>query len=374
MKKLGFGMMRLPLLDVNDQTAIDFEQVNKMVDYYLEKGFIYFDTAYMYHNYTSELAVKKCLVERHPRDSYLLADKLPTFYLKEEADNERIFNEQLNKCGVEYFDYYLLHCLNTGNVEICNKCNSFEFARKLKEDGRVKNIGFSFHDTADVLDSILSSHKFFDFVQLQINYLDWENPDIQSRLCYEVAVKHGVDIIVMEPVKGGKLANVPVPAAELMKGYNPNSSIASWAVRYAASLDNVIMVLSGMSNLSQLEDNISYMIDFKPITKGEQEVINKATLVINAADLIACTSCKYCVEGCPMNIAIPDYFTLFNTVKEKGKIKAYASAKADFDSLANEYGLPSACISCRQCETACPQHLRIVEHLGNVSKMFEDKK
>ena len=374
MKKLGFGMMRLPLLDVNDQTAIDFEQVNKMVDRYLEMGFNYFDTAYMYHNYTSELAVKKCLVERHPRESYLLADKLPTFFLKEEADNERIFNEQLSKCGVEYFDYYLLHCLNVGNVETCNKCNSFEFAKSLKDNGRVKNIGFSFHDTAEVLDRILSEHKFFDFVQLQINYLDWENPDIQSRLCYEVAVKHGVDVIVMEPVKGGKLANVPVAAAELMKNFNPDASIASWSVRYAASLDKVIMVLSGMSNLSQLEDNTNYMVDFNPITKEEQEIINKATVIINAADLIACTSCKYCVEGCPMNIAIPDYFTLFNTVKEKGKINAYAGAKADFDSLANEYGLPSSCISCRQCETACPQHLRIVEHLGSVAKMFEDKK
>lgn len=374
MKKLGFGMMRLPLLDINDGTSIDFEQVNKMVDHYLEKGFIYFDTAYMYHNYTSELAVKRCLVERHPRDAYLLADKLPTMFLKEEADNERIFNEQLAKCGVEYFDYYLLHCLNVGNVQNAEKCNSFEFAKSLKENGRVKNIGFSFHDTAAVLDDILTKYPFFDFVQLQINYLDWENPDIQSKLCYEVATKHGKKIIVMEPVKGGKLANVPVEAAEVMKGYNPDASIASWAIRYVASLENVFMVLSGMSSLEQLMDNTSYMESFSPVTLKEHEIIAKATAIINKADLIACTSCKYCVEGCPMNISIPEYFTLYNSVKEKGRIKGYARAKADFDSIASEYGIPSSCIKCRQCENACPQHLKIVDYLALVAKMFEDKK
>lgn len=371
MKKLGFGMMRLPLLDINDPTSINYEEVNKMVDAFIDRGFTYFDTAYMYHNYKSEICVRECLVKRYDRNKYLLADKLPTFYLKTKEDNQRIFDEQLEKCGVEYFDYYLLHCLNVKNLQISEECDSFNFIKELKEKGKAKKIGFSFHDTHEVLDQILTKYDFFDFVQLQLNYLDWENPDVQSRLCYEVAKKHNMKIIVMESIKGGKLANVPADAEKLMKDYDKDASIASWAMRYVASIDETITCLSGMSNYEQLIDNITYMDDFKKLNQEEYQIINKVTDILNNNEIIACTDCKYCVEGCPKKIAIPEYFKLYNVVKEKGRRLEYDNQKKKFDELAANYSLPSVCIGCKKCELHCPQHLKITEHLTNVSKMFE---
>lgn len=370
MKKLGFGCMRLPILDANDHKSFDKEQIFKMVDNYMEKGFTYFDTAYMYHAGASEGMTKEAVVDRYPRDSFQLATKLPTMMLKEAEDLPRIFNEQLERCGVEYFDYYLLHCLTKDNYEICKKLDAFEFALQKKKEGFIKKLGFSFHDNAELLDEILTAHPETEFVQLQINYLDWENESVQSRKCYEVALKHGKDIIVMEPVRGGALANVPKRAEVLFKDREPDMSVASWAVRFAASLDNVIMVLSGMSNLEQLNDNIGYMDDFKALTRDEVDLCFKVADVINSTISVPCTACRYCVDDCPMSIAIPEYFAILNA-QQQGDDETAVIKKKEYDELTDKYGKASACIGCKQCEEHCPQHIDITKFLGIIAEKFE---
>ncbi|MBP1544303.1 MAG: aldo/keto reductase [Oscillospiraceae bacterium] len=364
MKNLGFGLMRLPLLDGSDQKNFDKKQVCEMVDSFLAQGFTYFDTAYMYHDGYSERLVKEVLVQRHNRDSYLLATKLPTMMLKEVGDMERIFNEQLDRTGAEYFDYYLLHCLNKDNYATCNRLGAFDFVMQKKADGIVKKIGFSYHDNAELLDEILTAHPEMEFVQLQINYLDWEDNGVQSRKCYEVARKHGKDIIVMEPVKGGKLADLPKSAEDLLKEKEPGLSAASWAVRFAASCEGVIMVLSGMSNMQQLTDNTSYMSDFRQLTDEEKKLCFKAADIINSAGSVPCTACRYCVEGCPMNIPIPEYFSLFNGERND-------EAKAKYAGLAEKGSKASDCIVCGQCEGHCPQHIKIIERLKDVAAALE---
>ena len=266
MRKLGFGCMRLPLAEAGNFKAVDIAEVERMVDTFLERGFTYFDTAYMYHDFHSECVVREALVERHPRSSFTLATKLPTMFLKAEGDQERIFAEQLSKCGVDYFDYYLLHNLNTANYRTVERFDSFAFAARMKAEGRIRHVGFSFHDSAELLDEILAAHPETEFVQLQINYLDWDNESIQSRMCYEVARPHGKQVEVMEPVKGGALARVPDEAERLYRDLRPDLPPASWAIRYAASLDDVMMVLSGMSSLEQLLDNTSYIQSFEPLS------------------------------------------------------------------------------------------------------------
>lgn len=369
-KKLGFGFMRLPLTDDKDQSSIDFEHVNKMVDAFIEEGFTYFDTAYMYHNFKSEGVLKKSLVDRYPREAYTIADKMPTFFLKKEEDLERIFNEQLENVGVEYFDYYLLHCLDTNNYETAQKFNAFDFILKKKAEGKIKQIGFSFHDKAQLLDEILTAHPEVDFVQIQLNYIDWETENIQSRKCYEVCTKHNKPVIVMEPVKGGTLADIPEKPEKLFKDYAPNMSVASWAIRYAASFDNVIMVLSGMSTLQQLEDNTLYMKDFKALNKEEYDIVNKAVTIINEGIEVPCTSCEYCVEGCPKKIAIPTYFTLYNNEK-KGLNKGGVKPIDYYKNYSKEFGKASDCIECGKCEKSCPQHIEIVDSLKKVACTFE---
>lgn len=368
MKKLGFGCMRLPLLNGSDQTSFDKEQICQMVDAFIERGFTYFDTAYMYHEYQSENMVREALVKRHSRDSFTLATKLPTMFLKEKEDMERIFSEQLQKCGVEYFDYYLLHCLNVENYEISTRLDAFEFVSQKKREGKVKFIGFSFHDSAKLLDEILTAHPEMDFVQLQINYLDWEDEGVQSRKCYEVARKHGKQIIVMEPVKGGALANVPPKAEKLLKQANSELSVASWAVRYVASLEGVICVLSGMSNMQQLIDNTSYMCDFKPFEEADTKLVMQVADIINSATAIPCTGCRYCVEGCPMSILIPDLFALYNAHMQGND---NPNGKC-YSSLTEVNGKASDCISCKQCEEHCPQHINITEKLVKVASEFEN--
>ncbi len=371
MKKLGFGLMRLPLIDENDAASIDFEQTNKMVDEFLKRGFTYFDTAWMYCGFKSEDAVKEILVKRHPRDSFTIATKLHSRFIKNAGSRDEIFNTQLEKTGAGYFDYYLLHGIGNQSYEIYKKYDCFNWLAEKKKSGLVKNIGFSFHDDAELLDRILTEHPEMEFVQLQINYLDWESEGVQSKKCYEVATKHKKPVIVMEPVKGGTLAKVPDNVEKLFKSYNPDASVPSWAIRFAASLENVFMVLSGMSNLDQLTDNASNMENLVPLSDTERKVIKTATDMLNSAIEISCTGCEYCVDGCPKNIAIPKYFSLYNADKQEIAEKLWTPQGEYYDNLTERFGKASDCISCGQCEKVCPQHLPIVESLKKVAKRFE---
>ncbi len=346
MKKLGFGLMRLPRLDPEKQEAIDLPQFEAMTDRFLARGYTYFDTAYMYHNGESERAVKKVLTGRIDREKYLLASKLPTMKLEKEEDMERIFNEQREKCGVEYFDYYLLHCLNTRNYEIATRLGAFDFVLQKKAEGKVKKFGFSFHDTAEVLDKILTEHPEVEFVQLQINYLDWESPTVQSRLCYEVARKHGKDIIIMEPIRGGSLVNLPAEAKALQQSFDPNRTPAEWALQFAATLPGVIMVLSGMSNLDQLTENTEFFANLPELTAEEKEMLFRCADIINKSVAVSCTGCEYCTADCPKQIPIPQWFTAYNN-GEDGR------------ELAQEHATPADCIACGKCEKQCPQKLPI---------------
>ncbi len=371
-KKLGFGMMRLPKYNEENNRNVDMRATSDMIDRFLENGFTYFDTAYMYHNYCSEDIVRRLLVERHPRSSFTLADKMPTMFLKNAEQMPGIFRLQLKKCGVEYFDYYMMHDVNSSNYDsVVQAFDGFGFIAEQKKLGRVREIGFSFHDDAVLLERVLTDHPEVDFVQLQINYLDWEDEGIQSRKCYDCAVRHGKKVIVMEPVKGGTLANIPEAARLVFKSHNADASVASWAIRFAASLPNVFMVLSGMSNDAQLDDNMSYMKDFAPLNDEEYKVIDKVSQVLRGAVEIPCTSCGYCLDaGCPMDIQIPKYFTLFNTEKLLGSCD-FSTHEEYYANATEKHGKASACIKCGKCERACPQHIKIRDQLVRVAQLFE---
>ncbi len=363
-KKLGFGMMRLP----KKGPIINIEETKKMVDLFMQSGFTYFDTAFIYPG--SEDATRKALVERYPRESYTLATKLLATVAPSEKIAKQEFKTSLKRTGAEYFDFYLLHTLMQNNYKKYEKLHLWDFVNEQKAAGKIKHIGFSFHDGPELLEEILTEHPEVEFVQLQINYADWENPKVTSRANYEVARRHKIPIVIMEPVKGGSLANPDEKIKKLFNEYNENSSPASWAIRFAASLEGVLAVLSGMSNIEQVKDNISYMKDFIPLNAEEQKIIQKAQAILGESKAIPCTGCAYCVKGCPKEIAIPELFSAFNMRISNGQ---FENSKDAYLKAAPKGHGAGDCIRCGKCEEACPQHLEIRYLLNKVNDEFGGK-
>ena len=358
--KLGFGCMRLPM---NDK-EVNKEEFNRMIDMYMEAGFNYFDTAHGYLDGLSEKAVRDCVAARYKREDFILANKLSCWYFENEEDVLPLFESQLELCGVEYFDFYLFHSLNRDGYEKHKRCNTFEIVKKLKEQGKVKHIAMSFHDTADVLDMILNEQPYIEAVQLQINYLDYDDPTIQSKACYDVAVKHGKKIIVMEPVKGGTLADLPCEAAKELEKLGSGSQ-ASFALRYAASFPEVFMVLSGMGNCEMINDNINTFKDFKPVTEEVVKVFDNVREIVRRVNQIPCTKCNYCAEVCPAAIPISQVFTVHNNLVS-AKISR-GEAKQEISKCREKM---SECIKCKVCEATCPQSIKISEELEKVDKII----
>lgn len=362
--KLGFGLMRLPM----NGSEVDIEQTKVMADRFMEAGFTYFDTAYPYINGKSEAAVKEAVVKRYPREAFQLATKLPTWMVKKKEDCQELFNTQLERTGAGYFDYYLIHALNKGSAMQMEELGGWEFGKQMKEKGLIKHLGFSFHDNAENLDWILSRHPEAEFVQLQINYFDWDSKDVQSKACYEIARKYNKPVIIMEPVKGGSLAVMRPEIQKLFKQVRPELSVASWAVRYAASLEGVITVLSGMSNTQQMEDNLSYMSGFEPLNEEEYKVIAQVVDEMSKTPLIPCTACKYCVDDCPQKVNIPDIFRSYNDYKLYNNLEA---TKGSYKWVTRDRGKASDCIACGACEGHCPQHISIIENLQEIAGVLE---
>lgn len=363
-KNFGFGCMRLPMKD----GEVDTEETSRMVDTFLENGFNYFDTAHGYLDGKSELALKDCLTGRYPRDRYLLTNKLTNSFFQKQEDIRPFLESQLEACGVAYFDFYLMHAQNAEVFKYFKECRAYETAFELKAEGKIRHVGLSFHDRPEVLEQILTEYPQIEIVQIQFNYVDYDNPTVQSRACYEVCRKFGKPVIVMEPVKGGNLVNLPEKAAEILRELH-GGSLASYAIRFAAGFPGIRMVLSGMSSLAQMQDNISYMKNFVPLNKRELAAIKDVQEVFNGLHLIPCSACRYCTDGCPQHIAIPDLFATMNSKK------LYKDWNADY-----YYGIhtgpgrrASDCLKCGKCEKACPQHLPIRQLLEDVAKEFEKK-
>jgi predicted aldo/keto reductase-like oxidoreductase len=365
-KRFGLGGLRLPILN-DDQMDIDYETLNKMIDKFMAHGFNYYDTSYIYHGQLSETALGKSLVARYPRDSFLLSTKMPIKFMTKKEDMEQIFEEQLQKCQVDYFDFYLIHSIGKEAYDRCKEWGTFEFLLRKQEEGKFREFGVSLHDSPEFLDMILTEHPEISFVVEQLNYIDWVNPAIRSKEIYEVAVKHGKPVVVMEACKGGTLAEIPDEAKKVMKDYNPDASIASWAFRFVGSLPGVRVVLAGMPRMEFLDDNIKTFENFVPLNEEEYGIVDKVVEIINSNTAIACTYCRYCVDDCPKKIAIPDYFALYNDwrrlQKSSSENEVMTQAFYYMNWIEQGNGPASVCIKCKKCEKVCPQHLPIIQYL-----------
>lgn len=367
MPKLGFGLMRLPEKDGN----VKLEEVCQMVDAYMEAGLNYFDTAYVYHGGKSESVAKEAVVKRYPRESFYLATKLPAWCMSSADDRDKIFNEQLERAGVEYFDFYLLHSLEDGgNYDTYEKYDCFKWGMQKKAEGKIKHFGFSYHGSPELLEVVLDKHPEIEFVQIQLNYADWNNPVVRSGELYEILHRRNIPMIVMEPVKGGTLASLTPELEAKYKAVRPDASIASWAFRFTASLPGVFTILSGMSNEDQVKDNIETFKNFEPLSDDEKALVDEVTKIMLDIPQIGCTACKYCCDGCPAKISIPDVFRTVNTLRlynEEFRPKTF------YNALVERSGKASACIACGQCESVCPQHLPIIELMKKASELLDGK-
>ncbi|MBR1906479.1 MAG: aldo/keto reductase [Clostridiales bacterium] len=367
MPKIGFGLMRLP----ENDGVIDLDKVCKMADAYMAAGFNYFDTAYVYHGGNSEKIVKEAIVKRYPRDAFTVATKLPAWCIHSFEDRDKIFNEQLERCGVDFFDFYLLHSIEDGNnYDTYEKYDCFNWGIKKREEGKIKHLGFSYHGTPELLVKVLDKHPEIEFVQIQLNYADWDNKIVHSGELYNILAERNIPIIVMEPCKGGKLANHDDECQAILKSVRPDKSIASWAFRYVGSLPGVTTILSGMSTQEQLDDNMNTFKNFEPLSDEEKEAIEKVKEVMFRIELVGCTACRYCVDGCPMKIAIPDVISAVNT---KRKFPDDIRPNFFYNGLVERdgNGKASMCIGCGQCEGVCPQHLPIISIMKEAAEKLE---
>ncbi len=369
MPKIGFGLMRLP----ETNGVIDLDKVCKMVDAYLDAGFNYFDTAYVYHGGNSEKTVKEAIIKRHPRDSFTIATKLPAWSIHSFEDRDKIFEEQMERCGVDYFDFYLLHSIEDGNnYDTYVKYDCFNWGIQKRAEGKIRHFGFSYHGTPELLVKILDEHPEVEFVQIQLNYADWDNPLVHSGKLYQILSERNIPIIVMEPCKGGKLANHDDECTEILKSVRPDKSVASWAFRFVGSLPGVTTILSGMTTQDQMEDNMNTFKNFEPLSDEERAAIDKVVEAMFRVEQVGCTACRYCVDGCPMSISIPDVISAINT---KRKFPGDMRPQFFYNGLVTRdgNGKASDCIGCGQCEGVCPQHLPIIEILKEGVEKFESE-
>ena len=368
--KFGFGCMRLPQTNENDPSKIDQELFNEMVDIYMEKGFNYFDTSYAYHNGASEIAIRKAVVERYPRESYLICDKMPTWALTSPQDNEKFVNEMLERLGIDYFDVFFIHNINVPWFKLAEDNNTFEYIKKMKDEGIAKKIGISFHDNSKLLSKLLEKYgDILDIVQLELNYLDWEDPIIEAHKCYDLCVENDCDVYVMEPLKGGVIVNTSKEIEDEFKAFNPDASIASFAIRFCASLEHVKIVLSGMSKMSDLVDNCNTYENFEPLSDDEIDFLQKMALKLRESVAVPCSECGYCVDACPEMIPIPEYFYLYNSSKNQPESNIY---RHYFDKLGDEKVPADECTYCGTCLDHCTQKIDIPEELEKVCEHFEE--
>lgn len=366
--KLGFGCMRLPLTNPEDQTAIDIEQFKDMVDAFMEAGGTYFDTAYVYHEGTSEVAVRKALVERYPRDSFTIATKCLAWAQPDADAAKACLDTSLERLGVDYIDFYLLHNVGGPRTAKFDEYGMWEWAQQKKDEGVIKHLGFSIHDGADALDKLLAEHPNMDFVQVQVNYLDWDNPVVESRKCMEVAEKHGVPVVIMEPARGGRLAELPKRGEDVLKAANPDKSTVSWAYRFCYNLPNVVSVLSGMSTLDQVKENVREWKANAPFADEESKVLAQAIEALESVGTIPCTNCRYCVKDCPAGVKIPEIMSLLN-LEKMTENREFAKSQYAWQT---RDGRASQCTQCGSCEDMCPQSINIIDLLEDAADFYED--